>query len=96
MNREYVYVTEYAGNSLAAVDFENQTIIPDNSAGQNPMMTVEATQCSMCKPFSGGKLRAFSIDTDRPIAAGQQQLGLVIDEDSQILYACDYFQFAKF
>ncbi len=96
MNREYVYVTEYAGNTLAAVDFENQTIATRYPAGQNPIMAVEGDSVLYVGNSSGGKLQAFNIDTglNTPIAAGQQPLGLVIDEDSQILYACDYFSSA--
>lgn len=96
MNRKYVYVTEYAGNTLAAVDFENQTIATRYPAGQNPITAVEGDSVLYVGNSSGGKLQAFSIDTglNTPIAAGQQPLGLVIDEDSQILYACDYFSSA--
>lgn len=96
MNREYVYVTEYAGNTLAAVDFENQTIATRYPAGQNPMMAVEDDLMLYIGNSSGGKLQAFNLDTglNTPIAAGQQPLGLAIDEDAQILYACDYFSSA--
>ena len=96
MNREYVYVTEYAGNTLAAVDFENQTIATRYPAGQNPMMAVEGGSVLYVGNSSGGKLQAFSIDTglNTPIAAGQQPLGLVVDKAVQTLYACDYFSSA--
>lgn len=96
MNREYVYVTEYAGNTLAAVDFENQAIAARYPAGQNPMMAVEGDSMLYVGNSSGGKLQAFNIDTgaNTPIAAGQQPLGLIIDEGASTLYACDYFSSA--
>lgn len=96
MNREYVYVTEYAGNTLAAVDFENQTIATRYPAGQNPMMAAGDTSMLYIGNSSGGKLQAFDTDTgtNTPIAAGQQPLGLVLDEDASTLYACDYFSSA--
>ena len=96
MSSEYVYVTEYAGNTLAAVDFENETIATRYPAGQNPTTAVVGISMLYIGNSSGGKLQAFNTETGRntPITAGQQPLGLVLDEDAKTLYACDYFSSA--
>lgn len=86
-------VAEYAGNTVAVIDLEKQEIVGRISAIQNPSMLVSSNGALYVSASGEGRVYAIDKATGAitAIEAGNQPIGMCLDQEAGTLYVCDYF-----
>lgn len=86
-------VAEYAGNTVAIIDLDKKEIIGRVSMIQNPSMIVSDADTVYVSASGEGRVYAISKATGATTAieAGNQPIGMCLNQGVGVLYVCDYF-----